>query len=409
MIFVQIAYQMTNCHLSTSGKPPLPPCQHLPACASSLQGELWNTYTLMFTHAQQTCQYVKMELRQEGTQTLMKQLEETSQQVRSDMQVSFTLILPFRLENLSMNTKNQALLNETLSQAEKLLSGQDEIFDSLLLSQELAQIALDRMRIQLQYSESLSDGLVSLESQVQAGQEKVGGFFQDIMGKIETIERLQGLIAQHSFGLSSIVFYASYFGFVWFITSFKPLRESRMRLLSLTASAILLERFSVFSGITHGESFSVSDSMIPKFLLCILTVLSLLYQRYTYINYNQENNRLLRQVLVRCQTLEQTPAWLRKYRPVVSHDFQGDARLALRFNPSPPRHMEPTFVIPSLGSKTSKVLSKTSCESSTTGSSSTSALASKGGLKGTISKKHEFQTPLAKARTHAMDTYFNSA
>lgn len=76
---------MMNCHLANSGKPTLPVCGELSECTKTLQGELWNTYTLMFANAQQTCNYIKLELRQALSQTLMDDLESTSSQVRADL------------------------------------------------------------------------------------------------------------------------------------------------------------------------------------------------------------------------------------------------------------------------------------------------------------------------------------
>lgn len=85
----KIAFRLMNCHLKLSRKPEVL-CDNndISICTSELYGDLWNTYTLFFTHVQSTCYYLKSEIWQENTKILISDLEHTSNKVAFDLKLN---------------------------------------------------------------------------------------------------------------------------------------------------------------------------------------------------------------------------------------------------------------------------------------------------------------------------------
>lgn len=196
------------------------------------------------------------------------------------------------------------------------------------------------MRIQLEYSESLHESLGGLESRIATGQDKVGSFFEDITAKIDSIERLQNVITTNSLSMNGLVFYSCYLCAIWFLTSFKSLRDSRFKLLGMCALSLGAEKFNLLD---YPHLSEISEWHIaPKYLLVGATALTLLYQRVSYRDYHRENNRLLRHVLANTTApQDKTPAWFRKYKPITS--FQAPL---LQANHSYSRELSPKRLFP---------------------------------------------------------------
>ncbi|CDW87277.1 UNKNOWN [Stylonychia lemnae] len=199
-----------NCHLQISGKRPHY-CDSMNAsqCISTLENELWNSYTLFFTHAQQTCYYLKQEVWQDNTKSLIDNLNQAS--------ITADLHILNGQESMSQNiVRTFALTEETNNQVEK-------------------QLALQK---------SLQDGFGVLETSIYENQSKLNQFFQSVGEKIELIIQFQSMIVKYFRDMDRFVYYSAKVIIIWILTQFKRFLEAKQRLLFLCACQLIIERVS---------------------------------------------------------------------------------------------------------------------------------------------------------------------
>ncbi len=80
-------------------------------------------------------------------------------------------------------------------------------------------------------------------------------------------------------------------------SAFDSLRPQRLRLQLLTIIVMAIDP---------------SPYVDPKILLIALQIIWITYSRVTYVDYLQENHRLMLRVVK--ESVESTPAWFKKYK-----------------------------------------------------------------------------------------------
>ena len=228
-----------------------------------------------------------------------------------------------------------------------------------------------------------------LETRLASSNDKLNSFLDSIMTKIDFVLHLQTLIFVHFQDFSALTFYTSITVVVWVLTSFKCMSGSRLSCLILSLGSFLIEKvILLFIQAPLYPQSTNSLLSFSRFTVALVLAIFLIYQRVSYVNVNFESNLLIKKVIR--ESIEQTPAWFRKYK---AHQPEASLDLSSR-----------QLFVPLTKQKFQDTTSETSSQASTKQDSILSRhdiLRSKAKVSDLSKDIIVYQTPLLKAKHQA--------